>query len=109
MVTGKAKLTKTVKNDTLTAVNNAQLKSNLKSKSQAQDVMVEVVATPVVNRNPSAKVKSTNRTTGKNCPLKRSRLSDDDIQHLSFNRAFLYAVRHNPTGLLIMIGRYVHP
>lgn len=31
------------------------------------------------------------------------------VQRLSFNRAFLYAVRHNPTGLLLMVGRYVHP
>ncbi|XP_068211663.1 uncharacterized protein [Palaemon carinicauda] len=28
---------------------------------------------------------------------------------LAFNRAFMYAVRHNPTGLLLFVGRYLDP
>ena len=28
---------------------------------------------------------------------------------LSFDRQFLYMVRHNPTGLIVYIGRYHHP
>ena len=35
--------------------------------------------------------------------------NEDIHRKIVFNRAFLYAVRHNPTGLLLMIGRYVHP
>ncbi|XP_053627561.2 uncharacterized protein [Cherax quadricarinatus] len=32
-----------------------------------------------------------------------------DVGTLAFDRAFLYAVRHNPTGLLLFIGRYLDP
>lgn len=32
-----------------------------------------------------------------------------DVGTLSFDRAFLYAVRHNPTGLLLFLGRYLDP
>ena len=43
-------------------------------------------------------------------PMERQQRSDDHgFQSLTFNRAFIYAVRHNPTGLLLMVGRYVHP
>ncbi len=28
---------------------------------------------------------------------------------LKLERQFLYLVRHNPTGMLVMIGRYFHP
>ena len=28
---------------------------------------------------------------------------------LKLERQFLYFVRHNPTGMLVMIGRYFHP
>ncbi|XP_066971594.1 uncharacterized protein [Macrobrachium rosenbergii] len=28
---------------------------------------------------------------------------------LAFDRAFMYAVRHNPTGLLLFVGRYLDP
>ncbi|XP_042211641.1 uncharacterized protein LOC121859049 [Homarus americanus] len=31
------------------------------------------------------------------------------IGTLAFDRAFLYAVRHNPTGLLLFLGRYLDP
>jgi len=40
---------------------------------------------------------------------------DDDDDHdehfyeIHFNRQFLYVVRHNPTGLLVYIGRYYQP
>ena len=40
---------------------------------------------------------------------RQSRQVDVDFKRIDFNRAFLYAVRHNPTGLLMMVGRYVHP
>ena len=33
----------------------------------------------------------------------------NEIYQLSFERQFLYMVRHNPTGLLVYIGRYHHP
>lgn len=32
-----------------------------------------------------------------------------DVGTLAFDRAFLYAVRHNPTGLLLYLGRYLNP
>lgn len=32
-----------------------------------------------------------------------------DVGTLAFDRAFLYAVRHNPTGLLLFLGRYLDP
>ena len=35
--------------------------------------------------------------------------NEQDLQKIVFNRAFLFAVRHNPTGLLLTIGRYIHP
>ena len=28
---------------------------------------------------------------------------------INFERQFLYMVRHNPTGLIVTIGRYDHP
>lgn len=28
---------------------------------------------------------------------------------LAFDRAFLYVIRHNPTGLILYIGRYLDP
>ena len=37
------------------------------------------------------------------------RQSEGSITSISFDRAFLYAVRHNPTGLIIYLGRYLHP
>ena len=37
------------------------------------------------------------------------RQSEGSITSISFDRAFLYAVRHNPTGLIIYMGRYLHP
>ncbi|XP_047478404.1 uncharacterized protein LOC125031567 [Penaeus chinensis] len=33
----------------------------------------------------------------------------DDTGTLAFDRAFLYVVRHNPTGLLLFMGRYLDP
>ena len=33
----------------------------------------------------------------------------NEIYPLSFEREFLYMVRHNPTGLIVYIGRYHHP
>ena len=33
----------------------------------------------------------------------------NEIYPLSFDREFLYMVRHNPTGLIVYIGRYHHP
>ncbi|XP_042858826.1 mucin-17-like [Penaeus japonicus] len=33
----------------------------------------------------------------------------DDAGTLAFDRAFLYVVRHNPTGLLLFMGRYLDP
>lgn len=33
----------------------------------------------------------------------------NEIYQLSFEREFLYMVRHNPTGLIVYIGRYHHP
>ena len=33
----------------------------------------------------------------------------DDNPTLAFDRAFFYAVRHNPTGLLLFTGRYLDP
>ncbi|KAK7077810.1 hypothetical protein SK128_025829 [Halocaridina rubra] len=32
-----------------------------------------------------------------------------DVGTLAFDRAFMYAVRHNPTGLLLFVGRYLDP
>lgn len=32
-----------------------------------------------------------------------------DMGTLAFDRAFFYAVRHNPTGLLLFLGRYLDP
>lgn len=32
-----------------------------------------------------------------------------DVGTLAFDRAFLYALRHNPTGLLLFLGRYLDP
>ena len=32
-----------------------------------------------------------------------------DVGTLAFDRAFLYAVRHNPTGILLFLGRYLNP
>ena len=33
----------------------------------------------------------------------------NQIYQLSFERQFLYMVRHNPTGLIVYIGRYFQP
>lgn len=33
----------------------------------------------------------------------------NNVGTLAFDRAFLYAVRHNPTGLLLFMGRYLDP
>ena len=33
----------------------------------------------------------------------------EDTYQLSFERQFMYIVRHNPTGLVLFIGRYHHP
>ena len=40
---------------------------------------------------------------------RKSRQSDDPFFEVHFNRQFLYVVRHNPTGLLLYIGRYYKP
>jgi serine protease inhibitor len=34
---------------------------------------------------------------------------DEREHHLHFNRQFLYVVRHNPTGMVLYIGRYYQP
>ena len=35
--------------------------------------------------------------------------NNDPIVRISFERQFMYAVRHNPTGMLVYIGRYYQP
>ena len=33
----------------------------------------------------------------------------NQVYKLSFDRQFMYMVRHNPTGLIVYVGRYHHP
>ena len=40
---------------------------------------------------------------------RQHRQNDDPFFEVHFNRQFLYVVRHNPTGLLLYIGRYYKP
>ena len=44
------------------------------------------------------------RTVGR-----QDRQSDGPFYKVHFNRQFLYVVRHNPTGLVLYIGRYYKP
>lgn len=41
--------------------------------------------------------------------LSSRRNRQNQVYQLSFERQFLYVVRHNPTGLIVYIGRYHQP
>ncbi len=45
----------------------------------------------------------------RNIFLRQQRQQDETVYRLHFNRQFLYAVRHNPTGAVVHMGRYYEP
>ena len=56
-------------------------------------------------RDVSARVRKVDRVI--NMLTRRNR--QNQVYQLKFEREFLYVVRHNPTGLVIYIGRYYQP
>ena len=63
-------------------------------------------AGPVVE----ARVRRVDRVVSLLGPAPRARATrQSQAYQLSFDRQFLYMVRHNPTGLIVYIGRYHHP
>ena len=68
---------------------------------------------------PSAQLTPSEDPTLESRSLKRSSRQDSEPSYsvkkeelefsIDFNRDFLYAVRHHPTGILIHLGRYVNP
>ena len=48
--------------------------------------------------------------TSRNFSVKRQRQqSSENNQVLKFERQFLYAIRHNPTGMITYLGRFYDP
>ena len=56
-------------------------------------------------RDVTARVRKVDRVI--NMLTRRNR--QNQVYQLKFEREFLYVVRHNPTGLVIYIGRYYQP
>lgn len=39
----------------------------------------------------------------------RRQATEETVYRLQFNRQFLYVLRHNPSGMIVHIGRYYEP